>query len=241
MRVRDGLSLCSVFLFSLCMVSGLQAFQLVPMSAVIDLTAGTPATSFELTNSGSEAAAIELRVSTRRIDQRGTEFNDDASHLFQVFPSQIILRPGISQTVRVRWIGEAAPGQEQAFRLVAEQLPVRLGRDAQEGSGVQFMLRYRASLYVRPPGTAPEVRVVSLSKDPEEGTELLLKNEGTRHQLFSRGSVIVTGAAGREETLRIEDLPAFQGVNLLPGASRLVRVPRDQFPFEPRDVSFLFE
>ncbi|POR04086.1 hypothetical protein AU468_03690 [Alkalispirochaeta sphaeroplastigenens] len=241
MRNREGRSLFLGFLLFVGVLSSPGAFQLVPMSAVIDLAAATPATSFELTNPGNDAAAVELRVTTRSIGSDGREFNNDASHLLQVFPSQIILRPGRSQTVRVRWIGEGDPREEQAFRLVAEQLPVRLGGDSPDGSGVQFMLRYRASLYVRPPGTAPDVQVVTIRHEPGEGTELLLKNEGTRHQLFSRGSVTLTGPDREEETVRIEDLPAFQGVNLLPGASRRIRVPREQLPFEPRHMVFRFE
>jgi len=221
------------------------AFQLVPMSAVIETEAPSPVVVFTINNTTSEAIAIQLRTVTREILPDGTEINGDAREQLQVFPSQLILSPGTSQTVRVRWIGAATPEREIPFRLVAEQLPINLDRTTEDASGVQFMLRYRATVYVRPPGTAPEIVVVDVATDPEaETVTITAENRGTRHQSFPEGRIglAATDGAGEPEViLPMSEIDAFIPVNLLPGRTRRVVVPLNQLPFAPGDVRFLFD
>ncbi|TVR69301.1 MAG: molecular chaperone [Spirochaetaceae bacterium] len=216
------------------------SFQLTPMSAVIDLSGSSPTTTFEVTNPGNSPVAIELRVATRRIDPDGTELNEDASDQIQLFPSQLVLRRGASQTVRARWIGQSTPERELPFRVTAEQLPINLNRGQTEASGLQFMLRYRATLYVRPPGTAPDLEVLSIDVDDPERVTVNLRNNGTRHQLFFQGAVILEDGDGAVQEIDFETIDAFLGVNVLPGEDRRVRVPRDQLPFEPASMRFRF-
>lgn len=221
-------------------VFGLSAFQLTPMAAVIDPARATPTTTFEVTNGGEAPVAIELRASTRSIDADGTELNDDASDQIQVFPSQIVLRPGASQTIRARWIGDAIPDRELPFRITAEQLPINLRREQNEASGVQFMLRYRATLYVRPPGTTPDIEVTGIDTSDPERVTLVVRNNGTRHQLFSRGTIVLIGSDGDRQELSLEDFEQFLGINVLAGETRRLHVPRDQLPLEPAEVRFRF-
>lgn len=228
----------SLFLFTLPVAAW--SFQLTPMSAVIDLAGASPTTTFEVTNPGNSPVAIELRVATRRMDPDGTELNEDASDQIQLFPSQLVLRRGASQTVRARWIGQSMPDRELPFRVTAEQLPINLNRGQTEASGLQFMLRYRATLYVRPPGTAPDLQVLRIDADDPEHVTVVLRNNGTRHQLFFQGAVILEDGQGAVREIDFETFDAFLGVNVLPGEERRVRMPRDQLPFEPASVRFRF-
>ncbi len=217
------------------------AFQLTPMSAVLDPSGSLPTATFEISNSAATPVAVQLRAVTRSILPDGTELNEDASQQLQVFPSQVILRPGLSQTIRVRWVGGEPPTRELPFRLVAEQLPVNLQRNQEAGSGLQFMLRYRATLYVRPPGTTPRVEVERLEVDRQENVLILeVANRGTRHQPFSSGYLILTGDTP-EQQVNLETLEPFVTVNVLPGERRRVVVPLELLPVIPREVRFRFD
>lgn len=229
-----------VVLLFLLGAASVGAFQLTPMSAVINLTGASPTTTFEVTNPGGSPVAIELRAATRRIDPDGTELNTDASDQIQLFPSQLVLRPGASQTVRARWIGESTPDRELAFRVTAEQLPINLNRGGADASGLQFMLRYRATLYVRPPGTAPDLEILSIDTAIPEHVTVMLRNNGTQHKLFFQGTVILEDSAGAVRELDLESVEGLFGVNVLAGEQRRVRISREQLPFEPVSMRFRF-
>lgn len=214
------------------------AFQLQPMSASIDPQSGTSTTTFDVLNTTDAPIAVQMRVTTRRIEPDGTELNEDASDQLQLFPSQVILRPEQTQTVRVRWLGDGVPDEELPFRVVAEQLPVNLGRDQDEASGVRMMLRYRATLYVRPEGAAPDVSVTDLSVGESE-ISMTVENRGTAHALLADGLLVLR--TGSEETeIPAEEVEALATVNVLPGGVRRVRVPRADLPGEPDEISFRF-
>ncbi|MFP4151271.1 MAG: molecular chaperone [Alkalispirochaeta sp.] len=224
------------------------AFQLVPMSAVIETDAPSPVEVFSINNTTPEAIAIQLRTVTREILPDGTEVNNDAREQLQVFPSQLIVPPGTTQTVRVRWTGATVPDRELPFRLVAEQLPINLDRETEDNSGVRFMLRYRATVYVRPPDTAPEITVLDVATDPEaETVTITVENRGSRHQSFPEGRIALTATGGSaaddggEVILPISGIEAFIPVNLLAGSTRRVVIPLEQLPFAPEEVRFLFD
>lgn len=229
------LTLGGLFVFSIVSAA---AFQLQPMSATIDPTAGGT-TSFEVRNTTEAPIAVQMRVTTRRILPDGTELNDDASDQLQIFPSQLILRPGQVQTVRVRWNGEAALSTEQPFRVVAEQLPINLDRAGDEASGVRMMLRYRASLYVRPPEASQDVVVNDLTVS-DERVSFTIENRGTAHAFLGEALLVILRNGERTE-IRAEEIEVFTRINVLPGGTRQVSISREAFPVVPDGLSFRFE
>jgi fimbrial chaperone protein len=216
------------------------AFELQPMSATIDPAAASPTVTFDVINTTDAPVAVQMRATTRRIDRDGTEFNSDASDQLQLFPTQLILRPGQRQTVRVRWIGAGVPREELPFRIVAEQLPINLSREEESASGVRMMLRYRATLYVRPAGAAPDLRVTALGLDESGAVQLTIENSGTAHQLLSEGLLVLNGGDGAQE-VRMDAIEALAAVNMLPGLVRRVTIPQDDLPVVPDEISFRFD
>ena len=215
------------------------AFQLQPMSATIELDGSTPTTTFEVSNATDQPVAVQMRTTTREILPDGTELNDDASNELQLFPSQLILRPGQQQTVRVRWTGQGTPERELSYRVVAEQLPINLDRTADSESGVRMMLRYRATLYVRPPGAAADLVVRDLQTDGDTVT-LTVENAGTAHRLLADGALVLI-ADGERTEMRAEEVDPLVTVNVLPGGTRRVSIPLDALPVVPDEISFRFD
>ncbi|MFW5827990.1 MAG: molecular chaperone [Alkalispirochaeta sp.] len=236
-----GLSSSSILaiLIAFTVAAPLAAFQLQPMSASIDPQSGNATTTFDVRNTTDAPVAVQMRVTTRRIQPDGTELNEDASGQLQLFPSQIIVQAGQTQTVRVRWVGDDLPDEELPFRVVAEQLPINLSREQDEASGVRMMLRYRATLYVRPAGVEPEVVVADFSVSDAE-LSMTIENRGTAHALLSN-SLMVLESEGEETELPAEDVEALATVNVLPGGVRRLRIPLADLPVAPDEILFRFD
>ncbi|MEX2443529.1 MAG: fimbria/pilus periplasmic chaperone [Alkalispirochaeta sp.] len=227
-----------VALLAILMVPMAHGFQLRPMTQTMDAAGEPPRTTFQVRNTTDAPIAVQMRVTSRRIDSSGTEYNDDASEELQIFPSQLILRPGQIQTVRVRWTGAPVTSEERAFRVVAEQLPVNLDGDNQESTGISMMLRYRAALYVRPPEATADVTVTELDVQ-EEVVRVRVENRGTAHQLLAEGSLLVQSGE-QQRRLDAREIDAVATVNLLPGNERWISIPREVFPAAPDEISFVF-
>lgn len=237
-QMRSPVLLGVVVLLALLVIPTAQAFQLRPMTVTMDAAEEPPRTTFEVRNTTDAPIAVQMRVTTRRVDSSGTEYNEDASDELQIFPSQLILRPGQVQTVRARWIGPPVTSEERSFRVVAEQLPINLDGENQESTGISMMLRYRAALYVRPPEATADVRVTEIDVQ-DDVVRVHVENRGTAHQLLSDG-MLVAETDGRDTELDAREIDAVATVNLLPGNERWITIPREVFPAAPDDISFVF-
>lgn len=196
------------------------AFKLTPIEMEFAPSGRGATQTFVIENSGSAPEAIELRTYTRDMDAMGEDILVEDIDNFVVFPAQVILQPGQEQAVRVQWIGDPAPSQELAYRLIAEQLPIDLGEAQEEGGQMKLLVRYIASLYVVPDGAKPEVSLVSAGPAADgSGLELVFENSGSAHALLSDLELTINGG-GNEVVLSKDQLETVAGQNVLAGRTR---------------------
>nr|WP_041396916.1 fimbria/pilus periplasmic chaperone [Spirochaeta africana] len=196
--------------------------------------------TFQLHNPGNSPIAIELSMHTRELQPDGSEVREPANDLFSIFPGRVILDPGERRTVRVRWIGPAEIDSEQAFRLLAEQLPVNLTGDeaAPESGGViTIMYRYLAAVYVTPERAEADVHAEVIDATNGE-TRIRISNSGSQHRLLNSLELIVQYADGSSTLLTSADLPGLAGTNLLAGSWRDYPI-SDSSSSEVTDVSLI--
>lgn len=210
--------------------------------------------SFRVANSGSAPIAVRVRILSRSQRPDGEEIRREVGDEFVLFPSRLVLDPGESQLLRVQWRGGPVE-VEQAYRVIAEQLPVDFAEDNDEGSNLNILFRYVASAYVVPENVAPDVQVEGATVVAEaEGPYLdfSLRNAGTGHTILkdlrlslSRGGAEGSaGGSGGAEILTLgpEDLPGLAGTNLLAGATRRASVALpDDWPTGPVELSVDFD
>ncbi len=124
------------------------ALKFEPM--VIDLTpTGTGSREVvRVINDSNSIMAVQVSVVTRIPDLTGKEQREDAEDDFLVYPPQIILRAGQTQVVRVQWLGTPVVQTEQAYRIIAEELPVKFS--STPGASVKLLLRYVDTVYIVP-------------------------------------------------------------------------------------------
>lgn len=148
--------------------SSVQAFNFEPITH--DYTPGGKGSNhvFRASNPGDEKIAVKISVRPRSIEPDGTELQGDDSDLFMIYPRQMILNPGDSRSIRVKWTGETAPPAEIPFRIIAEQVPVSFAEiQPFEGGQITLTYRYEGNIYIVPPGARPEVSINSVKRTTE--------------------------------------------------------------------------
>ncbi len=200
------------------------AFRLVPIEMEFEPSGRGATQIFRLENENRDPVAVEVKVMARAQDPDGQDVLTEAGDDWVVFPEQVILEPGQNQSVRVQWVGNAAPPVELAYRLIAEQLPVDIGKAPPQGGQVRLLVRYVASLYVMPQGVRPSVGIVSAGKAADGRLELVVRNSGTSRQILREPTLTLQGG-GKTVTLAADQLEGLAGENLLAGTTRRFLLP----------------
>jgi fimbrial chaperone protein len=212
-------------LLLLSWVAPASAFQLSPIEA--EFAAGRQAVQlFKLENEGTETVAIEISVHRRDMAADGSDQLTAAPDDFVVYPDQILLAPGTSQSVRVQWTGASIPDQELAYRLVAEQLAIDMDSAQAERSGLRLMVKYLASLYVRPASPAAVLSADAELASSESKSELILSvaNTGNAHAIL-RADMFRLSLGSQPVELSPEQREVIDGRNVLAGVTRELRLP----------------
>jgi fimbrial chaperone protein len=200
------------------------AFELTPISREFAPTGRQATQSYQVRNPSNEVIAVEITVVHRLVDLAGQESHQDAEDDFLIYPPQMLLQPGQAQTVRVTWLGDPAPDQELAYRLVAEQLPVPTAQATnvtRPQGQLQVLMNYRGSLYIRPAQTQANIAVESVEA-VNNGNQLALtvSNLGTARAQLRQPRLILTGVNGETVTLEEAQLTELARQVVLAGSRR---------------------
>lgn len=218
----------SIFLclfFTAIMLAKVSAFSFSPMTVSITPSGSGAVMTYRVTNESDQQTAVSIKVATRVVDATGKETNEPADKLFLIFPSRVVLKPNSAQNVKVQYRGPANIATEQAYRVIAEQLPVDFSKSS--SSGVSILLTYVAALYVTPKNVTPKLLVakaVGTQKDGKQGLEVTVKNDGTRHALIANPILKVSQGASMLEFTG-DATGAIDGQNILAQSERTFFVP----------------
>lgn len=206
-----------------------QAFQIVPISQEFAPTGRGSNQTFQVENSRDEQVTVTINTAVRKIDIDGKESLETTDD-FTVFPTEIILQPKSSQIVRAKFTGDPSPQTELAYRIVAEETPLHMRRDA-PGASVFLTVRYVGSLYVTPKSAKPDVVVASAK--PVAGPsgpqlELTLENQGTQHAIFGALSLSLSGGGVTQAVDQSAIEHTLIGENILAKGQRRVLLPWPQ-------------
>ena len=161
------------------------AFELFPMvQGVDDIGKGT-STFFKVTNTSLVPLPLEMTTSKRSV-----QFNNEETLLetddLMVFPPQILIPPGKSQTIKVQYIG--APKQfAESYRLIVTQLPLK---SESEKDAIQMLFRIGALVFVSPQ-SAKDDFTSAVNTNSKNTPELVISNTGTSILELSRHSYSV--------------------------------------------------
>lgn len=199
------------------------AFKFSPMSTAIGTKESKNSTLFYLENDSDQPIAITTTLFKREMNVEGVESNPKIEGELTVYPSQLIIPPNEKRSVKVTWVGKEAPKMEQAYRLVAEQLPIELDKNKKQKASIKVLLRYVAALYVQAEDYDANVSLKQMDVD-DKNVSFMMSNSGKKHQVLSNLSMKVEGKKTIE--LTPEDLKGMTGENILASTERVFRFPR---------------
>lgn len=195
---------------------------------------------FQLHNPEDRPIAVEFSMLTRELQADGTEIREPADELFTIFPARVILEPDERRSIRVRWQGSPDIEQEQAFRLLAEQLPVDFDESGDEVDGgvINIMFRYLAAVYITPAGAEADIQA-DIDRQEDGVVQVRISNRGTTHRILEDLSLSLELADGTTTDYPPESLEGLAQHNLLAGAARVypLQLP-DGTAAEAEDVTF---
>lgn len=196
----------------------LLSFNFSPMSQTIEIGDGKKGAQFLVENDGTTNTAVELTVKERVMDEKGVETLNATTDI-SVFPPQLIIPPGEKRTIRVNYNNKDIPQVEKNYRVIAEQLPLKVDPKSKNQAGITMLMKYVAALYVAPSDTKSELELVSQTSDGKEMT-LVIQNKGKRHHLIN-GPLIKYSHDGKKGEVKSQDLPGLAGENVLAGQKRV--------------------
>jgi fimbrial chaperone protein len=162
----------------------------------------------------------------RSITKRGEEKLSPEKQDFIIAPPQTILDPGEQQVVRLQYVGPASLTSEAAYRLIADPVQVRKP-EQMDGTKVNILFRYEASVYVTPENTKPDLIAedVKLAQGDGANTTLVVsfKNQGGRHILPQNLEPVVTTG---DERVPLTDasVETFRKTNFLAGSTVVLQL-----------------
>ncbi|MBT3219616.1 MAG: molecular chaperone [Proteobacteria bacterium] len=208
------------------------AFTLSPISQVLTPGGSRSKCSYQVTNTAEKPIAVEFWVAhlIKHVDgsEDLTQREDDD---FAVFPPQLVLPPGATRTIRLRWLGDPDPERELSFRFMAEEVPVKLEEaiaadDGKVRASVNLFYKFHGTLFIRPKRAKPDVSVeeVELMQGSNgNGLRIRLQNEGTMRG-WVREFILRLEIDDQTYELTQKDLPALENFPVLAGGHREVIV-----------------
>jgi fimbrial chaperone protein len=169
-----------------------------------------------------------MSVVKREMDLDGNETYIPADDDFLIYPIQVILKAGATQTVRVTWVGESDPKQELAYRLVSQQVPINLkkpevGKSTTPKAKIEILIKYMGSLYIRPADVQPKLVLDSVIAQTDKGKPaiaIILDNQGSGRASLKTYSLNLT-SAGKTVILKPDQLKeVVTGQNILANHKR---------------------
>jgi fimbrial chaperone protein len=193
------------------------SFTFAPMSQTIELSDNRQAVQFFLENDSPSSMAVELTVKERNMDQAGNETHKTSEEV-KVFPPQVIIPAGEKRAIRVSYSGPKDLKIEKSYRVIAEQLPLNVDAKTKEKAGIQMLMKYVAALYVAPPSTKSDLKILSHSTNGKE-LKILIENSGGRHQLLN-APVLKYSLKDKKQEISAAELQGLAGENVLAGTKR---------------------
>ena len=223
----------------LCLTPGVaNSYELEPIVVQLTPSGAGAAQSLTITNTHDVPIAIEVKAYRRTQKPDGSEDREIEDNDILITPPQMVIAPGASQSFKVRWIGAPDVTQEQSYRIVTEQLPINLSqaRRGDFSAKVSMRYRYEAALYIVPSKASASYRVLSAAPKEEGGNrwlELDIASEGNARAILQEPTLALS-AGGTTVSLQGDTVKTLDGLNILAGNHRIVRLPwPSELPFGP--------
>lgn len=237
----------TVFLLVLISLAAEAHFEFSPITMSLNTSGKGSHVIATVSNRENFQVPIVIRVTERKLLENGDEDRPDTGDL-AVFPSQFLLEPKETKSVKIAWQGDEKLEQEKAYRIIVEEVPVEFNASTANKGAVKILVNYVGSIYVNSDKTTGELVLDKIAI--EDGKFLLLsfQNKGKAHVIIKSPSVeLVARGSGKlgDKKLILDKnvLSSVEGKNVLASSRLTVKIPRpaELSGYENFDWKFTFE
>lgn len=227
MKALARACLVALCLFGLSSQPVLASLRVNPLIVYLEPTSQGSSSVIQLTNVTDVELPFEVNV-VRRTVVEGAEVDVSADDDFVIFPPQMIIAPGETQTLRIQWLPDRQLTRSESYYVYVTQVPVEI---APGMSGIRVNYRFGISAHVIPPGVSPNLHVVAIEpatgSSGEAGFEMTIVNRGTEFARLSEQSLsFANGPSWDPKRFKEEVGTGF----LLPGQESRVFIAYDGTP-----------
>jgi len=222
------------------------------------LTASGNSSSFLFTVTNPENRIIPLDITIYDVSKdldgkpiEGSEIIDD----FLIYPAQLLLQPGETTSVLVRWIGDPDILQERTFTLFSRELPLPLAVDTEavipDGifAKITVLRNYGVRVYVAPAAATSDIVIKSVDNvnkaNGERKLVVTVFNQGKKHGKLMNAQLVVRSimpdgladTAKQTVILTRTDIPGLATAIFANSLRRFVMPWPEQIPFGPVSVT----
>ena len=161
-----------------------------------------------VTNNSEKMIAIEVYAQSRAMNEEtGVDELEDVED-FLIYPNQLLLQPEEQQVVTLTWVGDQDLTQENAFRIIVEELNLSLGEEDDDADQmtvkVAALTKVVKAAYVAPEGAKADVKIADAQVvSDDEGVKQIkvtFDNKGTAHKILKQTKITLTpiGSDGKK-------------------------------------------
>ncbi|KHT48560.1 molecular chaperone [Vibrio sinaloensis] len=203
------------------------AYRVEPMIAEMEPIGKRAQMTMRIDNTSSKPLTVELYPLAMTMDQYGNETISPADDDLLVIPVTAIVKPGRSQSVMVRYLGDPSISQSKSYRVAVKQVKVE---NSQEESGqMGLLLQFNTLVNIRPKNTNPKLSIRSVTqKDAKWLVEV--ENSGDSYGRLSRTNWTLDDGNNSLYLKGVEISKLIAGTLVLPYSTRFFEMtPIDNF------------
>jgi len=185
----------------------------------------------QVVNREANAVPIVIRVTERKLLESGEEERPDTNDI-AVFPSQFLLEPKESKSIKITWQGEEKLSAEKAYRIIVEEVPVEFSAKTANAGAVKILINYVGSIYVNSDKTDGDLSLEKIdSKEDPKSIVLSFNNKGTAHVIIKSPKIELTakgtgGLPDKKMLLEKNALGLAEGKNVLALSRLKIKIPK---------------
>jgi P pilus assembly chaperone PapD len=199
------------------------AINLIPMTETVD-SKKKKNIIFKVSNPTDEPVAVDFSI----LKVLNTENNKEqrvATSDVQAYPTQFVLSPKETKSVRVRYMGKKLPEKEEVYRVIAQELDIDVSDkkvDSNDGkikAQIKMRFSYEGLIFVHKEDAKAALHIENI-QNSSKGLELTIGNRGTSSTLPNIANYnYFVQSQGQEYKLTEDDLKGAEFRRVLAGGS----------------------
>lgn len=204
-------------------VAPLLAYEVKPMIYELKPSGQGASSVIKTHNTQAKPITVELVAERRTFDTAGKESRAPADADFVLFPPQAVIPPGVTQSMRVQYVGPPDIAKSVMYTITVKQVAVKLPADT--ARGLQVLFNFSTVANVVPENAKPKIDVVSIAPQGEM-LRLTLRNSGNKYANLTLSSVKLAGAGYESEIPEADWRKALGSGWILPDGTRVIDLPK---------------